>query len=200
MNEFVIFDTEYTSWQGCMEKGRADWQKEEIVQIAAIKVNSNLAIESEFNVYVKPQINPVLSDYFINLTGITNQMVQNNGIDFLDAYQQFKAFSKGLVCLSHSWSAGPNNIADGSVMVKNLDFNNAQDPNPPQYKNIAPWFQKKYKEKNINISGQSSGQIAKLLGVEKNIKKLGIDEHNAVYDVYSILEGLRYLGFSSNDL
>ena len=49
-----------------------------------------------------------------------------------------------------------------------------------------------YKRNNIMISSQSSGQIARILKLDKNIEHLGIDVHNALYDVYSVLEGLKY--------
>ena len=54
----------------------------------------------------------------------------------------------------------------------------------------------KYKQLNMNITKQSSGQIGKILGLDKEIAHLNLDEHNALYDVYSILLGLRKLGFT----
>ena len=48
----------------------------------------------------------------------------------------------------------------------------------------------------MNITKQSSGQIGKILGLDKEIAHLNLDEHNALYDVYSILLGLRKLGFT----
>ena len=64
---FVIFDTEYTSWQGCQEHGWHGKHKREIVQIAAIKVSNDLRVLDTFNVLCKPNLNPILSDYFIKL-------------------------------------------------------------------------------------------------------------------------------------
>ena len=55
-------------------------QRKEIVQIATIKVDlSTLEVKDEFNVFVKPTYNPILSDYFINLTGITNKKIAQEG-------------------------------------------------------------------------------------------------------------------------
>lgn len=198
---FVIFDTEYTSWKGCLENGRADWQKEEIVQIAALKVDElTLEVVSEFNVYIKPVINPVLSDYFINLTGITNEKLADEGIDFVTAYQQFCEFAGEDVCYSHGWSLSTNDIADGEVMNENLAYNRLSDHKTPCYRNIAPWFKKQYAEKNIPIIKQCSGEIAKLLGCDEELRKLGLDTHNALYDVYSILSGLKFFGFRNEQM
>lgn len=191
---FVIFDTEYTSWKGCLENGRADWQKEEIVQIAALKIKGEtLEVIAEFNCYVKPKINPVLSDYFIDLTGITNEKLVAEGVSFEQAYEAFKQFAGDDICYSHGWSVNMDSIADGKIMAKNLEFNQLTDNLPPDYENIAPWFKEQYAEKKINITKQCSGEIAKLLGVDDELRSLGLDSHNALYDVYSILSGIRFL-------
>ncbi|MFB6100790.1 MAG: exonuclease domain-containing protein [Candidatus Nanohalobium sp.] len=67
----VLWDTEFTSWPGCNEHG---WDNEkgeymEIIQIGAVKVETESMEEIDrFNRFVKPQINPELSDYIKNLT------------------------------------------------------------------------------------------------------------------------------------
>lgn len=194
---FILFDTEYTSWKGCLENGREDWQKKEIVQIAALKIDECLQVAGELNIYVKPEINPVLSEYFINLTGITNEKLAAEGVPFREAYACFKAFAGDCICYSHAWGAPDGCLADGEVMGENLQYSRLIDNQPPVYCNIAPWFEKKYAEKGINIKSQCSGDIARLLGCDEPILNLGLDTHNAFYDVYSVLYGLRFLGFSA---
>lgn len=39
-----------------------------------------------------------------------------------------------------------------------------------------------------------------ILGLNENMKNLGINPHNALYDTYSILEGLKYFYPSSVEL
>lgn len=197
---FILFDTEYTSWKGCLENGRADWQKKEIVQIAALKIDNHLQVESEFNVYVKPEINPVLSDYFIDLTGITNEKLAAEGIPFYEAYARFKAFAEGCICYSHAWGAPSGSLADGEVMNENLQYHRLIDDNTPVYRNIAPWFKQRYAEEGINIKSQCSGEVARLLGCESAIQDLGLNVHNAFYDVYSVLSGLRFLNFPVTEM
>jgi len=71
-NEFIIFDTEFTSWKGSQERnwsGKNEYM--ELVQIGALKVkkgDNRLEIVEIFSIFVKPKINPILSQYFINLT------------------------------------------------------------------------------------------------------------------------------------
>ncbi|MFV0626271.1 MAG: 3'-5' exonuclease [Alphaproteobacteria bacterium] len=198
--EFIIFDTEFTTWEGCIVHGWNDWKKREVVQISALKVDAEtLEVIEEFNAYVKPQINPILSDYFVELTGLTNELIQEQGIPFEQMYWQFRTFVGDSICYSHAWGSNDmSDIADGSVMRENLCLFGLKDENEPKYANIVPWFKKMYFENKIEIKTQNSGAIAKLLGIENELKSLNLDEHNAIYDCYSILLGIKF--FKAKDL
>lgn len=195
--QFVVFDTEYASWKGFIDLPPDDEQrkKAEIVQIAALKVNlKDLSVAEEFNCYVRPYFEPKLTEYFVNLTGITDELLAAEGTDFLSAYGRFLHFTGDLPCYSHAW--GQKN-ADETVIRNNLELWNFPYKKEPQYRNIAGWFAQQYAARGMPVTGQSSGQIGKLLGLDKEIAHLNLDEHNALYDVYSILLGLRKLGFST---
>lgn len=189
---FVIFDTEYTSWKGCQENGWHGNQKKEIVQIAAIKVSDKLEVLDSFDVLCKPSINPVLSDYFVNLTHITNEQVTKHGKSFEEAYGNFENFIASDICYSHGWGAEYFSKSDGTIIDENLKLYDLRARKNIKYRNIAPVFKHLYTENKINIKSQSSGQIAEILGLSKNMKKLKLNQHNAFYDVYSIVEGLKY--------
>ncbi|MBR1399318.1 MAG: hypothetical protein IJ564_03980 [Alphaproteobacteria bacterium] len=189
---FVIFDTEYTTWQGCQENGWHGNQKKEIVQISALKVTDEFAVIGEFNVLCRPEVNPILSDYFVNLTHITNENVRQNGKDFLSAYSEFKKFVGRNVCFSHSWGADLKNKSDGNIINENLFLHNKSPEKNITFLNIAPIFAELYKNKGIDVKSQSSGQIVKILGLTQKLEDLQLDTHNAFYDVYSVLEGLKY--------
>ena len=189
---FVIFDTEYTTWPGCQENGWTGNQKKEIVQIAALKVSDKLKLINEFNVLCKPIINPVLSEYFTKLTHITNEQVKKHGESFISAYQKFEVFVGDDICYSHSWGTDFFNEADGQIVKENISLNKIDHSKTIIYRNIAPIFFQLYKKKNIHITKQCSGEICKLLGIEENLNQLNLDTHNAFYDVYSILEGLKF--------
>ena len=71
----IIADLEYTSWEGALESGwSAPGQFREIVQIGAVRVDAGdgFVEMAHFSMLVRPTINPELSDYFVTLTGITN--------------------------------------------------------------------------------------------------------------------------------
>ncbi len=100
--EYIIFDTEYTSWEGAMASDWSEpWQEKEIIQIAAIKIKNDKVIDS-FDCLVRPVKNPLLSEYIIELTGITNEDIQANGLSFKQAYGNFIEFAKGYVCYSNA--------------------------------------------------------------------------------------------------
>ena len=194
--DFIIFDTEFIADKGLFEDGFSGWKNREIIQLAAIKVDNNLNITEKFEVYVKPSLHKEIPLYFVNVTGITNKKISQCAIPFPEAYKQFKNFAKNKICYSHNWDFSTINDGDGQVFRECLNIYNIKESEQLNYQNIAPWFKKKYIENNINIYKQASGDIARLLGRDNNISNLGLDAHNALYDVYSILEGIRY--FNSN--
>ncbi|GAA0188990.1 exonuclease domain-containing protein [Fulvivirga kasyanovii] len=67
---YIIFDLESTCWKE--KSGRI----REIIEIGAVKIDSAQNIVSEFDAFVKPIINPRLSDFCQELTSI-----QQNDID-----------------------------------------------------------------------------------------------------------------------
>lgn len=197
---FVIFDTEYTTWEGCLQNGWTNGKKKEIVQLSALKVTEDFEIIAQFNQMCIPTINPILSEYFINLTGITNETVQKNGVSFAELYADFKAFVKDDICCSHSWGKDFKDKADGDVITENLLINNLQPDYDIKFCNLAEIFNTLYQKHNINVKSQSSGQIVKILNLEDKIAGLNLDVHNALYDVYSLLEGLKFFKSEASDL
>ncbi len=194
---FVLFDTEYIADKGLLEEGFDGWKNREIIQIAAIKVDDDLNVMEEFNFYIKPSRHKLISEYFVNLTGITNEVIVKEGKNFGWVYDKFKSFTQGLPCYSHSWSFEDENDADGAVMREMLTYYGIEDAQQPLYKNIAFWFREEYQRRGINIVQQSSGEVAALLGVGEELEKMKLQPHNAFYDVYSTLLGLRFLGFTT---
>ncbi len=89
--KIIIFDTEFTSWEGSMER---DWDGEnefkELVQIGAVVFDTRTLQEVDTcNVYTKPARNPLLSEYFIHLTGITQEVLDTQGVDIEKGIMNF---------------------------------------------------------------------------------------------------------------
>jgi len=93
--DYIIVDLEAT----CSKKSKLSPQ--EIIEIGAVKIDEKGKIISTFNEFVKPKINPVLSEYCRDLTGIKQSQVDSAG-DFPEVIEKFRGWIGGdyLLC---SW-------------------------------------------------------------------------------------------------
>lgn len=182
MIEFVVFDTEFTAWPGSRERQWSDpWEHREIIQLAAIKVclvNQELKITESFNELVLPRINPQLSDYVVQLTGIEQHMLQDLAVDFPSALNQFRQFCVNGSLPGYSWGN------DARVLLENCQLNELLWPDfSAGLFDIKPLL----KNQDIKFMDVNSGRLAKSLGIELSGK-----EHNALHDVRSIAAALQY--------
>lgn len=94
MNEFVLFDVEYTTWEGCDKYGydQEKGQFREVIEIGAVVVDP-LEFEplDTFLAYCKPIKNPKLSKYCIEKTGITQEKI-DSADSYPDALARFGAW------------------------------------------------------------------------------------------------------------
>jgi 3'-5' exoribonuclease 1 len=72
---YIVFDLESTCWEN--DKTHVS----EIIEIGAVKLNSKLEIVDEFDSFIKPEINPHLSDFCKKLTTI-KQLEVDSADDF----------------------------------------------------------------------------------------------------------------------
>lgn len=94
----VVFDLEFTAWEGSQARGwSGPGEHPEVVQIGAVRLDpaEGFAERACFDQLVRPTINPVLSDYFITLTGIRQSDVDSAGISFPEAMAAFRSFVDG---------------------------------------------------------------------------------------------------------
>jgi inhibitor of KinA sporulation pathway (predicted exonuclease) len=90
-----VLDMEWTAWEGSLaRRWSAPGEYREVVQIGAVKLDGGGALSERdsFDLLVRPRRNPVLSDYFIDLTGIAQARLDAEGVDLADALAQFSAF------------------------------------------------------------------------------------------------------------
>lgn len=80
---YVIVDLEATCWEG------RESNKNETIEIGAVLVNEKKQIISEFEQFVKPLMNPILSDFCKQLTSISQEQVDKAPY-FYEAVANFK--------------------------------------------------------------------------------------------------------------
>lgn len=175
----MIVDLEYTSWEGALERG---WSRpnehREVVQIGAVRLDAGngFAEVDAFSALVRPRINAVLSDYFIRLTGITNDRLATAGTGLAPALQALADFAGDALLLSN----GP----DDAVIVENCALIDVDNPlAAARWHDIEPELQRIIGGPRVH-----SAAIPAKLG-------LPVDgaAHDALADARAIAAGLQHL-------
>lgn len=172
----TVFDLEYTAWECSMAR---HWltpgEYREVVQIGAVKLDANsFARLDEFALLVRPRINHQLSAYFQKLTGISQEAVTRQGVDFAEAYHRFLTF------------AGDGPIAafgrDDRALMENLRLYGIADAAPlPVFYDLRGWFA----VQGLDPRGLHSCDIAPALG----LPFVG-QSHNALDDARGLAAGM----------
>ncbi len=181
---FIIYDTEYTSWQGSQERGWSGPREyQELVQIGAIHVverDSQYYVARSLNIVMRPERNPILSQYFIDLTGI-EQIEVDRGLSILDGIREFKDFADCDDCFSYG--------NDYDIIEKNLDLCKVSSNS-----SLREWKAMHHDirivlDEFIDTSKYTSGEVYTGLTNEK----ITLRTHNALHDCYSILYALNFI-------
>lgn len=173
----IILDTEYTTWPGALE---AAWstpgQHREIVQIAALRVTEAFEEIDHFDIIVRPTRNRVVSEFFTELTGITQDQV-DTGFPFWYAFSVLHDYTERgtlpIIVMN----------ADEAVMRENCRLNGAEFPFP-SFHRVRPFLET---ELGIDLKEVSSGDLHML----SDTPLLG-HTHNALHDVRSMQVWLRF--------
>jgi len=170
---------EYTSWEGSQERGWS-WPHEhrEVVQIGAVRLDAGRGFDevSALDVLVRPQRNPVLSDYFVDLTGITNDRLAAEAGELASALDALAALAAGAPLLS--------NGDDGAVVAESCALTGVENPlADDRWFDIAPALQRLLSREKLG-----SAEIPALLGLPAPGPV-----HDALADARAIAAGLRHL-------
>jgi inhibitor of KinA sporulation pathway (predicted exonuclease) len=186
---FIIFDTEFTAWEGSMER---EWSGEneytELVQISAFKIKkkgNNIAITKKLNIYILPRINRNLSNYFIELTGITQETIDKRGLPFKQAMAIFYRFCKDEKDEKYPLYSMGN---DYHIIKENLRLNSINKKSrfykwEKKFHDITPFF-----SPYIDTKLYSSGTLYRAFKIIPNSK---VDVHNASWDCLSLFLSLK---------
>jgi inhibitor of KinA sporulation pathway (predicted exonuclease) len=170
----VVFDLEFTGWEGSMASRWSRPQEyREVIQIGAVKLDAaSLKEVDEFEMLVKPRVNPVLSDYLTQVTSITNEMVAAAGVDFIIAYRAFLDF----VGDAHIYAFGRDDL----VFSENLKLYGWTTLPIPPYTSGNPWF----KAHGLDLEGKHACDVGELAGVPFQGRK-----HTALADARGVAAG-----------
>ncbi len=175
----TVFDLEFTAWEGSVARrwlGPGEFK--EIVQIGAVRLDARtLDEQAALNLIVKPRINPVLSDYLENLTGVTNERLSAEGIEFAEAWRRFIEFAgSGPICAFGR---------DDLVFRENLRLLGLEEtPKLPPYTSANSVL----RANGIDPEGRRACHVAPLCGVAF----VG-HEHDGLDDARGVAAGFRAL-------
>ena len=185
MPTFVVFDLEFTSWPGALEH---DWgapgQLREIVQIGALRLREDCSVVEEYEALVRPVVNPQLSEYFTELTGIDQEMVDREGVSATAALGDFLGFCRGQSVLSY--------CNDMVVLGENVGWARARGQEvkngflAANFLNIRPWLNSLAPE----TATANVGRLWQVLGLPKPAAG---KEHSALFDCYSFAAAIKHL-------
>ena len=179
----VVFDLEFTSWPGSNER---NWslpnEDREIIQIGAVKIETtgDMREVDSFQILVRPLKNPILSNYIVNLTAITQEKVEKEGILFPLALSRFINFI-GEHPIDILFNGGDKEVIEENCQIHNIPFLSI-------FKKSTDL--KIYFSEVLGISRKNctSGMLPELFGLNNHEK-----QHDALGDARSISQALRYL-------
>jgi hypothetical protein len=173
----VVFDLEFTAWEGSLARGWSrPFELKETVQLGAVKLDARtLKTVGEFEMLVRPRVNPHLSDYLIALTGISNKAMERRGVDFAVAYRAFLDFAGG----SATFAFG----RDDQIFRDNMRLYGLGMPMLP-YTNVIPWFARH----GVDLSGKHACDVAAAAGANFDGRP-----HDALSDAHSVALGIAAL-------
>lgn len=174
---FIVFDLEATCWTG----NPSDMQSE-IIEIGAYRLNEFGEVRAKFNRFVRPVVNPTLSDFCRELTTI-QQVDVNRAQTFPDVVEEFQEWGRifeedYLLC---SWGGYDRRMLINDCKLHRLDYDWAD-----QHINLKEQYKK------INHLRES-------IGMQRAIQREGMTftgvPHRGISDAENLTKiFLKYLG------
>lgn len=184
--KFILFDLECTTWDGAFARNwSGSGEHRELVHCGAVLTQNGLFPEMiSLEAVVKPKINPTLSDYFTQLTGI-KQETADGGIDFPTFLEMFFGWCHDFPLYCFDSRTDGSRLFDRDVLVENCNLLSIWHPFQVQlerFHNINEIFAQH------GYAVKQSGAAPEVFGIE-----LPARPHNALNDVRGLLIALRAL-------
>ncbi len=178
--EAIIFDLEFTAWEGSQaRRWSAPGEHREIIQIGALRIDAATATELDsFSRLVCPRINPILSDFIIGLTGISQQELERDGLPFEEAHGDFLAFAGDRPLFCYGW--------DEVVIAENVGLYDLNDRfDRLMTTNLHHFFA----DAGVPVQNVNCGLLIDHLGLAPPVAGRA---HDALYDCRSIRTAARH--------
>lgn len=178
MNQRIYLDLEYCYPNMTKASGRpGDDELRQVIQIAAICYDHVTGEELRaLNLITRPPFTKQLPDFFTELTGITQVVVDEQGMPFLEALEQLVKFCGDVKVYTFD--------KDWYVLRQNCGYYESEFPfeTKPFYRvkqNLKTW--------NIPENKYSSGTLYKAAGLS-----MSGHVHDALHDVRSMAAAIRH--------
>jgi DNA polymerase III epsilon subunit-like protein len=175
---FIVFDLElnqdFSSLQD-LYKTRSSLPFE-IIQIGAVKLDSEFNTVDTFNCYVKPTFYSKINSFITELTGITTEQLQSEE-RFPEIYKAFTKFIDGSDSIFCIW--GKSDIKELSRNIEMHQLNSK--PLPRRFINIQPYV-------SIYFNFPPKNLLRLQHAVEALNLPINYTFHNAFYDAYYTAE------------
>ena len=180
IDALVVWDTEFTAWPGSQEQGwTRPGEHRELVQIGAVALDATAEFKeiATFERIIRPKINPRVSPYFIDLSGITQERVDREGISFPGALDAFASFV-------NRWAGGIASFGrDDLVLDENCALHGVAMPiTRHRFQDVRPAL-----EAAIGRKGMMSSELPSFVGLP-----VPAQAHDALADARAIGSVLRY--------
>ncbi len=177
----VILDLEFTAWPGSRaRRWTGPGEHREIIQIGALKVRAaDATLLDRFERVVRPRINPQLSAFITELTGIDQDRLTRDGIDFEAAYTDFLDFAGDAPLFCYGF--------DEVVIAENIALYGLEDRfTATNTTNLHAFFRRH----GVEIEAVDSGSLSDHFGLDRAAPGKA---HDAVFDCLSALAAARHL-------
>lgn len=149
----------------------------EVIQIGAVKVDEAFTPLETLNILILPRLNRLLSPFIQQLTGITNQAIEAQGVDFVDAFRRFVDFAGTLPVVAFG--------RDDLVLWDNIRLYGLKNlPSMPAWIDIRGWLM----ENGINPRGMHACDVGPKAGVP-----FDGHTHDGLCDALSVAAGINAL-------
>lgn len=113
--QYIVLDLEWNQpWPGSPSAQRKLPIHGEIIQIGAVRMNSEQALEDEFQILVRPRYYRKLNKRVSALTGLKDARLREEGVSFPEAMARFRQWC-GEDCVFLSWG-----FDDAPILKENL--------------------------------------------------------------------------------